>query len=49
MKKQYVPLKLPEQWLPMIDQLARDAGHNKSSYLRWVIEKHLRKVWRFWK
>jgi metal-responsive CopG/Arc/MetJ family transcriptional regulator len=42
--KQNVIVRLPPDWLPHLDRLAASYGHNRSSFIRWLLEKELVKT-----
>lgn len=42
--KTYVPIRIPPDLLARMMEKAKQAGHTRSSYIRWLIEKDLRKV-----
>jgi len=38
----HLSIKIPKQWMDELIKRAKEHGHNKSSYVRWLIEKDLK-------
>jgi len=41
--KSYVPIKIEPKMLERLELRAKEYGHNRSSYIRWLIQKDLEK------
>lgn len=44
MKKVPLHLRIPPEWIPLLDELAAKYGHSRSAYVRWLLELELKKL-----